>query len=283
MDQLDNFEYQRAVTAADFIRKAIGGFKPAVAVVLGSGLGRYAESKYIDTRFSVKYSEIPDFPVSTVSGHDGCFVFGFVRGVPVVLMKGRVHLYEGYSPADTVLPIRVLKLLGAEVLILTNAAGGIHPGLNPGDFMLISDHISNFVPSPLRGKNIEEFGTRFTDMTEVYTRKMIEIAENSAYALGIQLKKGIYLQTQGPQYETPAEIRMMSLLGADAVGMSTVGEAIAAHHMGLQLCGISCITNKAAGLGQNALSHEEVKKTANLAEGQFQKLITEIISEVAQS
>ena len=195
-----------------------------------------------------------------------------------MLMQGRVHMYEGYSAADTVLPIRVLRMLGVSTLILTNAAGGMNPDFHPGDFMLIRDHISSFVPSPLRGANLEELGERFPDMTEVYSRDLIAIAKETATSLGIALQEGVYLQTPGPQYETPAEIRMMTLLGADAVGMSTVCEAIAAHHMGMRICGISCITNLAAGLNETALSHAEVQEAAGHVEQRFQRLMTALIA-----
>ena len=277
----NSFEYRRAEAAAQYIKKQIGPFQPRIAAVLGSGLGNYADSGQMDVQFQVPYREIPDFPVSTVSGHAGQFLFGHVRGVPVALMQGRVHQYEGYSAADTVLPVRVLKLLGADCLILTNAAGGIHPAFCPGDFMLIRDHIATFVPSPLKGENPEELGARFPDMTEVYSHNLIRVAKGAARGIGVPLQEGVYLQTAGPQYETPAEIRMMSLFGADAVGMSTACEAIAARHMDMQVCGISCITNKASGLGGTALSHEEVQKIADQTAGRFQELMTELIAEIA--
>lgn len=259
-------EYNRILRVESYVKKVAGAFRPKVAVVLGSGLGNYGESESVTSKFELPYSEIPGFPVSTVPGHAGKFIFSSIEGVPVVLMQGRVHMYEGYSAADTVLPIRVLRMLGVSTLILTNAAGGMNPDFHPGDFMLIRDHISSFVPSPLRGANLEELGERFPDMTEVYSRDLIAIAKETATSLGIALQEGVYLQTPGPQYETPAEIRMMTLLGADAVGMSTVCEAIAAHHMGMRICGISCITNLAAGLNETALSHAEVQEAAGHVE-----------------
>lgn len=271
-------EYNRLSRVESYVKKVAGAFRPAVAVVLGSGLGNYAKSESVVSKFELPYSEIPGFPVSTVPGHAGKFIFSSIEGVPVVLMQGRVHMYEGYSAADTVLPIRVLRMLGASTLILTNAAGGINPDFHPGDFMLIRDHISSFVPSPLRGANLEALGERFPDMTEVYSHNLIAIAKETATSLGIVLQEGVYLQSPGPQYETPAEIRMMTLLGADAVGMSTACEAIAAHHMGMRICGISCITNLAAGLNKTTLSHAEVQKTADHAEQHFQRLMTALIA-----
>ncbi|MBS5843073.1 MAG: purine-nucleoside phosphorylase [Clostridiales bacterium] len=271
-------EYNRILRVESYVKKVAGAFRPKVAVVLGSGLGNYGESESVTSKFELPYSEIPGFPVSTVPGHAGKFIFSSIEGVPVVLMQGRVHMYEGYSAADTVLPIRVLRMLGVSTLILTNAAGGMNPDFHPGDFMLIRDHISSFVPSPLRGANLEELGERFPDMTEVYSRDLIAIAKETATSLGIALQEGVYLQTPGPQYETPAEIRMMTLLGADAVGMSTVCEAIAAHHMGMRICGISCITNLAAGLNETALSHAEVQEAAGHVEQRFQRLMTALIA-----
>lgn len=282
MSQTETIAYQRVARVVSFLRERIGAFRPAAAVVLGSGLGSYAQSTDVHKEAEVPYSEIPDFPVSTVAGHAGKFIFATVAGVPVVLMQGRVHLYEGYSAADTVLPIRVLRLLGAQNLILTNAAGGIRPSFRPGDFMLIRDHISSFVPSPLRGENPAELGERFPDMTEVYSPALADSARKAAALLGISLQEGVYLQTPGPQYETPAEIRMMALLGADAVGMSTVCEAIAARHMGMHICGISCITNLAAGMNQASLSHAEVQKTADLVELQFSRLVTALIIDMVK-
>ena len=271
-------EYNRILRVESYVKKVAGAFRPKVAVVLGSGLGNYGESESVTSKFELPYSEIPGFPVSTVPGHAGKFIFSSIEGVSVVLMHGRVHMYEGYSAADTVLPIRVLRMLGVSTLILTNAAGGMNPDFHPGDFMLIRDHISSFVPSPLRGANLEELGDRFPDMTEVYSRDLIAIAKETATSLGIALQEGVYLQTPGPQYETPAEIRMMTLLGADAVGMSTVCEAIAAHHMGMRICGISCITNLAAGLNETALSHAEVQEAAGHVEQRFQRLMTALIA-----
>lgn len=243
--------------------------------MLGSGLGDFADK--LENAVSVEYSSIPDFPVSTVAGHRGRFVFGFIGNEPVVVMQGRIHYYEGYSMQEVVLPIRVLHSLGAQRLIITNAAGGIREDLASGSLMLITDHISDFVPSPLLGQNESELGARFPDMTGVYSAELRAKAKAAAEDLGIPLKEGVYVQTSGPNYETPAEIRMFRALGADAVGMSTVCEAIAAKHMGMELCGISCITNAAAGVCSTPLSHEDVQAAAKRIGVQFQQLLWHLI------
>lgn len=253
-------------------------FQPEVALILGSGLGDYAES--IDIRAEVSYQEIEGFPVSTVPGHKGRFVFGYVNQVPVVIMQGRVHYYEGYAMEDVVLPTRLMGMLGAKKLLLTNAAGGINFDFIPGDFMLITDHISTMVPNPLIGSNLDELGPRFPDMSEVYSRRMGQVVRKEAEKLGITLKEGVYLQLTGPSYESPAEIRMFRNLGADAVGMSTVCEAIAARHMGMEICGISCITNLAAGMSARELNHAEVQETADRVAKQFKELVTAVVTEI---
>ena len=243
--------------------------RPLVAVTLGSGLGALAD-ELTDT---VSLSELPDFPVSTAEGHDGRLIFGCLDGIPLVVLKGRVHGYEGYTPQEVVRPVRLFASLGVRALILTNAAGGIGEGMKAGDLMLLSDHISSFVHSPLQGPNEDDFGTRFPDMSAVYDPVLrghaLEIAKNE----NIPLHEGIYLQTSGPNYETPAEIRMYRTLGADAVGMSTAVEAIAARHAGLRICGISCISNLAAGISSTPLSHEEVQETANRVAPKFRLLV----------
>ena len=249
--------------------------KPKIAVVLGSGLGGFADS--VDNAISVEYRDIPGFPVSTVEGHRGRFIFGKIGETSVAVMQGRIHFYEGYSMEDVVLPIRVLRALGAERLVLTNAAGGIGNGLSPGDLMLLTDHIAAFVSSPLLGPNEPVLGPRFPDLSEVYSTALQERARQAAMETGIPLKSGVYLQTTGPQYETPAEVRMYKALGADAVGMSTAVEAICARHMGMEVCGISCITNLAAGLSKAPLSHEEVQETADRVGAQFQKLLRRLL------
>ena len=250
-------------------------FKPEKAVILGSGLGDYAEKIKIEK--IVKYTDIEDFPVSTVQGHKGQFVFGYVKDVPVVLMQGRVHYYEGYSMQDVVLPTRLMGVMGAKKILLTNAAGGVNPSFRPGDFMLIKDHITTAVPSPLIGPNIEELGSRFPDMSEVYAPELQEKVRKAAEKLQVPLQEGVYMQFTGPSYETPAEIRMCRTWGGDAAGMSTACEAVAANHMGMKVCGISCITNLAAGMSKQKLDHKEVQETADRVSRQFKQLVTEVI------
>ena len=253
-------------------------FVPHTALVLGSGLGSFGEK--ISLEAAVPYAELPGFPISTVPGHQGRFLFGYVEEEPVVVMQGRVHYYEGYSMEEVVLPLRVMAALGARRLVLTNAAGGIDPAFHPGDLMVLTDHIASFVPSPLIGPNVDALGPRFPDMTEVYSLRLREKLHAAGKKLGIPLQEGIYLQTTGSQYETPAEIRLYRSLGASAVGMSTACEAIAARHLGLEVCGISCITNLAAGLGGKPLSHQEVQETADQAAQRFQSLVWELLSTI---
>ncbi len=253
-------------------------FVPHTALVLGSGLGGFGEK--ISLEAAVPYAELSGFPISTVPGHQGRFLFGYVEEEPVVVMQGRVHYYEGYSMEEVVLPLRVMAALGARRLVLTNAAGGIDPAFHPGDLMVLTDHIASFVPSPLIGPNVDALGPRFPDMTEVYSLRLREKLHAAGKKLGIPLQEGIYLQTTGPQYETPAEIRLYRSLGASAVGMSTACEAIAARHLGLEVCGISCITNLAAGLGNKPLSHQEVQETADQAAQRFQSLVWELLSTI---
>ena len=266
--------YERLLKCREEIRKRTD-FRPQVGIVLGSGLGGYADNMEISCE--IPYREIPGFPVSTVQGHDGKFLFGYVKNTPVILMKGRVHYYEGYPMEDVVLPVRLMGLLGADTVILTNAAGGINRTFQAGDLMLITDHISIAVPNPLRGENIDALGTRFPDMSHVYDPELQEAAKKTAARQGISLREGIYVQCSGPSYETPAEIRMLGALGADAVGMSTVCEAIAARHMGMKVCGISCITNMAAGILDQPLDHREVQKSADQAKEKFENLITGLV------
>lgn len=256
-------------------------FVPEIALVLGSGLGDYAESYNVNVELIVPYSEISGFPTSTVLGHKGQFVFGTVNGVKTVIMQGRVHFYEGYDISDVVLPVRLMGMMGAKVLFLTNASGGINENFQCGDFMLITDHISSLVKSPLIGENIDELGVRFPDMSEIYDRDLREIIKKSAEELDIKLKEGVYIQTTGPQYESPAEIRAFKAIGADAVGMSTACEAIAANHMGLKICGISCISNLAAGISKTPLTHKEVQETADRVAPDFKRLLTESIENIS--
>lgn len=249
-------------------------FIPDVALVLGSGLGDYADG--IKQEAVLDYKDIEGFPVSTVAGHKGRFVFGYVGDVKVVVMQGRVHYYEGYSMEDVVLPIRLMKLMGAKVLFLTNAAGGVNYDYHAGDFMLISDQIC-MAPSPLIGENVDELGPRFPDMSNIYDRDLREVVRNAAKDLGIPLQEGVYIQLTGPNYESPAEIKMVRTLGADAVGMSTACEAIAANHCGLKTVGISCISNLACGITDKPLTHKEVQETADRVAPLFKKLITESV------
>ncbi len=266
---------ERVESCAGDIRQRTD-FVPRAALVLGSGLGAFAEK--IKPAAQVDYSEIAGFPVSTVPGHKGRFVFGYVEDTPVAVMQGRVHYYEGYSMEDVVLPIRVLGALGVKELFLTNAAGGISPELASGSLMLLTDQITTFVPSPLIGPNEEGLGARFPDMSEVYSKRLRALAKEAARKKGIDLKEGVYVQCTGPNYETPAEIQMFKALGAGAVGMSTACEAMAARHMGLEVCGISCVTNLAAGLSDKKLDHKEVQEIADRVSGEFQGLLWELLS-----
>lgn len=269
--------YKKLLGCYECVKQQVD-FKPEVALILGSGLGDYAEG--IQIVKTLDYHDIKGFPVSTVSGHKGQFVFGYVGEVPVVIMQGRVHYYEGYSMEDVVLPTRLMKMMGAHTLFLTNAAGGVNAGFHAGDFMLITDQISSFVPSPLIGPNIEELGVRFCDMSAIYNRELCQIIRESASDLDVAIREGTYLQFTGPNFESPKEVKMARILGADAVGMSTACEAIAANHMGMRICGISCISNLACGMTDQPLSHEEVKETADRVAPQFKKLITEAVSKM---
>lgn len=274
-----NKEFEKINHCLEQIRSKTD-FEPLMAVVLGSGLGGYASK--MEVVCEIPYSEIDGFPVSTVQGHDGRFLFGYVEGVPIVAMKGRVHFYEGYAIDDVVLPIRMMGLLGAKYILLTNAAGGIDLDFEPGDLMLIEDHISSFIRSPLIGENIEELGVRFPDMSRVYDLMLCDCIRRAASSEGIDIKEGTYLQTSGPQFETPTEIKMFRTLGASAVGMSTVVEAIAAHHMGMRVCGISCISNMAAGILDQPLTHSEVQITADKVAQKFERLVSGLIKELSK-
>ena len=272
-----NQVYAKLQNCYECVRKKTD-FVPKVAIVLGSGLGDYAEQIRVVTE--IPYAEIEGFPVSTVPGHAGKFIFGYLDEIPVVCMKGRVHYYEGYDVTDVVLPTRLMKLLGAEILFLTNAAGGVNTSFHAGDLMLIRDHISVFAPNPLIGANMDELGLRFPDMSHVYDTELGEQLDAVARAQGITLEEGIYLQTTGPNYETPAEIRMYQRLGADLVGMSTACEAMAARHAGMKIAGVSCVTNMAAGISTSELNHKEVQETANRIAEDFQTLIYKFIAEI---
>lgn len=250
-------------------------FRPDVAIVLGSGLGEFAQD--IDIVGEVSYGDIDGFPVSTVPGHAGKFIFGYVGDVKVVCMKGRVHYYEGYDITDVVLPVRLMKMMGAKILFLTNACGGINPTFEACDFMMITDHVSLFAPNPLIGANIEELGTRFPDMSEVYDKDLCVLIKEAAAENNIKLQKGVYAQLTGPSFESPAEIKMLHTMGVDVAGMSTVVEAIAANHMGMKICGISFVSNLAAGISPTPLTHEEVQEAANIAGPKFRLLVAETV------
>lgn len=273
-----NKNYEKLLRCRDYIR-SVTDFKPDVALVLGSGLGAFGEK--LDVRAAVEYSDIPGFPVSTVLGHKGRFLFGYLDNVAVVAMQGRVHHYEGYDVADVVLPTRLMAMLGAKVLFLTNASGGVNPGFSAGDFMLITDHILTFFPNPLKGENIEELGTRFPDMSHVYDPELCDAVRAAAKENGIDLKEGVYVQLTGPSFETPAEVRMLGMLGGDAVGMSTACEAVAARHCGMRVCGISFVSNKGAGLSATPLTHAEVQETADRKAPIFSALLRQSILNVA--
>lgn len=270
--------YEKLLACRDYVRTRTD-FVPRVALILGSGLGGFAEN--LDVVCEVPYSDIPGFPVSTVPGHAGKFIFGTIEGVPVVCMQGRVHYYEGYAIDDVVLPARLMHELGAEILFLTNASGGVNKGFDAGDLMLITDHIAVFVPNPLIGPNIEELGTRFPDMSHIYDPALCDIVRETAARDGIALREGVYCQLTGPSFESPAEIRALSVMGADAVGMSTAVEATAANHCGMRVVGVSCVSNKAAGLSPVPLSHIEVQEAADKAAPLFTKLVRESIVAMA--
>ncbi len=251
---------------------------PDVAIILGSGLMEFQND--IEFKGEVSYSELAGFPTSTNENHHGKFILGRVDNVNVICMCGRVHYYEGYNMTDIIVPVRVMGLLGAKSLIVTNAAGGISDYLNQGDLMLITDHISSFVNSPLVGPNFNELGVRFPDQSCVYSKRLQKIAKRCAKNLGIELKEGVFLQNSGPQYETPAEIRMFEILGANAVGMSTTVESLAATHMGMEVCGISVITNKAAGKSSDKLDDSEVIETGKSISEKFTNLVTSIVKSI---
>ena len=269
--------YEELQAAASYVQARLP-YTPKVALVLGSGLGDFADRLTIDAK--IQYGEIPHFPVSTVAGHAGCFLLGKVGDCPVLIMKGRVHYYEGYSMQEVVMPVRVMHMLGAEILILTNAAGGMNPSYKPGTLVRITDQITSFVPSPLIGANMEALGTRFPDMSHVYDVELGKKLDSVAKTQGITLEEGIYLQATGPNYETPAEIRMFRTLGADAVGMSTVFEVIAAAHCGLPLVGIAMITNMAAGVLMQPLSGAEVNETAERRGAELRRLVAKLLEKI---
>lgn len=266
--------YNKCVEAAEYIKTKFDA-KDSIGIVLGSGLGELAEE--IENPVSINYSDIPNFPVSTVEGHDGKLIFGKLNNTNVLCMKGRFHYYEGYDAQSLTMYVRVMKLLGVKSLILTNAAGGINNTFKPGTLMVIDDFINYMGINPLRGKNIDEFGVRFPDMSKALSPELRDLADECGKEIGIELRHGVYMGFMGPCFETPAEIRFARIVGADAAGMSTVPELIVAKHCSLPVLGISCITNLAAGMTNKELSHEEVQKVANKVKDQFKNLIKLII------
>lgn len=273
MSPQDNL-YDRAEHAAQAIR-ARWGEDARIALVLGSGLGAFADD--LQDSIALPYSDIPGFARSTVEGHAGRLVMGKIGDVPVIAMQGRFHYYEGYSLDDVVFPIRVLGLMGVKSLVLTNAAGGINIALDQGALMIINDHLNLMGINPLRGPNDERLGSRFPDMSEVYSRDYQEIAVEEARKMNLELRRGIYAGLTGPSYETPAEVRLLRTIGADAVGMSTVPEAIVARHMGIKVLGISCITNMAAGVIGEPINHHEVIEIGQRVHDTFKELLCRVI------
>lgn len=272
------FTYAQYEESAAYLRGQIGDFRPEVLMILGSGLGFLADE--LERPIRVPYGQIPHFKPSTAPGHKGQFVFGTLEGKPVAVMQGRMHFYEGYSLQEVTYAVRVLRLLGAEKLIVTNAAGCVNKDWTAGTLMLITDHIKLCLESPLRGENLPEFGPRFPDASTVYTPEYREIARAAAAELGIPLKEGVYFYLPGPQYETPAEIRAVRALGADAVGMSTVPEAIVARHCGMKILGLSLLTNMAAGILDQPLSEQEVLDAAAAASRQFSQLVRRCLAQL---
>ncbi len=264
---------QKLTEAVDFIRRKITA-NPTVGLILGSGLGGFARE--LENPVVIPYSDIPHFPVSTVAGHAGNLFVGKLGPHTVAVLQGRVHYYEGHPLETVVFPARVLVRLGCGRLVITNAAGGL-AGMKPGDLALISDHINMLGANPLRGPNFDELGPRFPDMSNLYDAQLRQIARDVAARIGLDLKEGVYAAMMGPSYETPAEVRMMGILGAQMVGMSTVPEAIAAHHMGARILGISCISNFAAGISPHPLSHGEVQETANAISETFHRFVRELV------
>jgi len=261
----------------DFISEKVGDFKPEIGIILGSGLGDFASA--FDA-INIPYAEIPGFESSTVQGHKGQLSFAQIQGKNVVMMQGRFHYYEGHSIQKVVYPIKIMKKLGVKTLIITNAAGAVNREFKPADLMLITDHINFMGTNPLMGANDDSLGTRFPDMSEIYKKDLVKIGKDAAKELGFSLKEGVYVAFSGPSYETPAEINMLRTLGADAVGMSTVPEAIVANYCGINVLGISCITNQAAGDGKSGLSHEEVIETSNIAKEKFNSLLVAVLKKV---
>lgn len=272
------FKFEKYVESANYIKEKIGKRNPKIAIILGSGLGVLSDD--IEDKIVIKYNEIPNFPVSTVEGHAGELIIGKIGEKEIIAMNGRFHYYEGYDLKETTFPVRVFKLLGIEKLIITNAAGGVNVNFNAGDFMVINDYLSFFAESVLRGQNISEFGDRFPDVSETFDKKLSrKLKEVIKEKTGVA-QEGVYAYMKGPTFETPAEIRALRLLGADAVGMSTVPEAVIAHHCGIKNVAVSCITNMAAGVLDEKLSYDDVKNTAERVKVQFKEIIKEYINKI---
>lgn len=274
---MSNNLYEKVLAAKNFIEKNVS-YKPKIGLILGSGLGTLGDE--VENKTVIEYEKIPNFPVSTVKGHEGRFVFGQLEGSEVVVMQGRFHFYEGYGMQQVVFPVLVMKSLGVERLIITNAAGGINTSFDAGDLMLIKDHINFMGDNSLIGENIESFGPRFPDMSDAYSKKLISMAKSICEQNDIRIREGVYIAMTGPAYETPAEIKMARIMGADAVGMSTVPEVIAANHAGMEVLGVSCITNMAAGVLDIPLSHGQVIETAEAVKESFTKLIRLVIKNI---
>jgi len=266
------------ITAAYEYIRSVTDFKPQAGIILGSGLGEYADT--LENPVVIPYESIPHFPVSTVHGHSGRFILGTAFGKKIIAMQGRVHYYEGYSMNELAIPVRLINMLGAKSVIITNAAGGVNINLPVGSLMLISDHINHSGSNPLTGENLENFGTRFPDMSNIYTKSLREQIKASAKNVGLSLYEGVYMMFNGPSYETPAEIRMARLFGADAVGMSTVPEAISAAHANMNVIGISCISNHAAGVTDTTLTHKDVIDVTSRTKSDFIKLLNLILNDI---
>lgn len=269
------FIYEQYQESAKYIKNKIGNLNPKIAIILGSGLGVLSEE--FEEKLVINYSEIPNFPISTVEGHAGELIIGKLNGIEVIAMNGRFHYYEGYDLKETTFPIRVFKLLGIEKLILTNASGGINTNYKAGDFMVINDYLSFFAESVLRGKNLNEFGERFTDMSETFDKTLSAKLKDVIKKHTGRVQEGVYAYMKGPTFETPAEIRALRILGADAVGLSTVPEAIVAHHCNIKTVAVSCITNMAAGVLDEILSYDDVKQTAERVKIKFKEIIKEYV------
>lgn len=269
------FKFEQYEESAKYIKDRLGELAPKIAIILGSGLGTISED--IENKIIIKYADIPNFPISTISGHAGELIIGKINGKDIIAMNGRFHYYEGYDLKEATFPVRVFKLLGIEKLIITNAAGGINTDYKAGDFMVINDYLSFFAESVLRGRNIDEFGERFIDASETFHKELSDKLKEVINKHTGRAQEGVYAYMKGPCYETPAEIRALRILGADAVGMSTVPEAIVAHHAGIKSVAVSCITNMAAGVLNEKLSHEDVKKTAERVKNTFKEIIKEYV------